>query len=147
MESKTRFQLCFRCNNDAQLFHHVEWLPGNVARRFEPDCHERVGWRVHVLHLRESSRVRLRELRRSQAADAQRCLSSGREPRHPGTLLIDVSSIILFNDKRIYKPHSRSQISPNDANLNGAILPFSRNKYLLAQIIRLAGYKSIGFFS
>lgn len=88
-----RFTFFFRCNNDAQLFHHVEWLPGDAARRFEPDCHERVGRRVHVLHLRESSRVRLRELRRPQAADAQRCLSSGREPRHPGTTLpIDVSS-------------------------------------------------------
>lgn len=113
---KSCFQLCFRCNNDAQLFHHVEWLPGNAARRFEPDCHERVGRRVHVLHLRESSRVRLRELRRSQTADAQRCLSSGREPRHPGTLPIDVSSMILFNVINAYKPHSRSQIFPNDAN-------------------------------
>lgn len=94
-------QLYFRCNNDAQLFHHVEWLPGNAARRFELDCHERVGRRVHVLHLRESSRVRLRELRRPQTADAQRCLSSGRESRHPGTLLTDVLSIILSDASRI----------------------------------------------
>lgn len=97
--NKTRCsQLYYRCNNDAQLFHHVEWLPGNAARRFELDCHERVGRRVHVLHLRESSRVRLRELRRPQTADAQRCLSSGREPRHPGTLLTDVLSIEFYSD-------------------------------------------------
>lgn len=89
------FQSYFRCNNDAQLFHHVEWLPGNAARRFELDCHERMGRRMHVLHLRESSRVRLCELRWSQTADAQRCLSSGRESRHPGTLLINIFSIIL----------------------------------------------------
>lgn len=74
-----------RCDDNAQLLHNVERFPVDVARRVEPDCHECVGRRVHVLHLRQSARVRLRELRRPETADAQRRLSSRRESRHPGT--------------------------------------------------------------
>lgn len=54
-----------RCDDDAQLLHDVERLPVDAARRVEPNCHERVGRRVYVLHLRQLARVRLRELRRS----------------------------------------------------------------------------------
>lgn len=53
-----------RCDDDAQLLHDVERFPLDAARRVELNCHERLGWRLYVLHLRQLARVRLRELRR-----------------------------------------------------------------------------------
>lgn len=75
---------CCRCDDDAQLFHDVERLPVDAAGRLEPDGHERLGRGVHVLHLRESPGVRVRQLRGQEATAPQRGLSPGRESRYPG---------------------------------------------------------------
>lgn len=52
-----------RCDDDAQLLHDIERFPLYAARRVKFNCHERVGRRVYVLHLRQFARIRLRELR------------------------------------------------------------------------------------
>jgi hypothetical protein len=56
-----------RCDNNAQLFHNLKRIPFNVAGGIEPDCHECVGWCVHVFHLRVLIRIRMCELRRKKA--------------------------------------------------------------------------------
>lgn len=61
---KQRETIVRRCDDDAQLLHDVERFPVDAARRVKLNCHERVGRRVYVLHLRQLARVRLRELRR-----------------------------------------------------------------------------------
>lgn len=54
----------FRCDNNAQFFHHFQRFPIDVARRVESDGDERLGRRLYVFHLREFTRICLRELRR-----------------------------------------------------------------------------------
>lgn len=73
-----------RRNNHAEFFHHLERFPQHTAGGFEPDGDERVGRRLHVLHLRVPARVRVRQLRRPEAAPAQRRLPAGRKSGHPG---------------------------------------------------------------
>nr|WBV79777.1 glutamate-gated chloride channel B [Thrips tabaci] len=71
-------------DDNAQLFHHFQRFPVDAARRVQPHGHERVGRRVHVLHLRVASRVCGRQLRGQEEAPAQRGVPPGGEPRHPG---------------------------------------------------------------
>lgn len=75
----------FRCNDNAQLFHNVERLSFDTTSRLKFDCHERMGRCVHVFHICEPPRVRVRQLRRTEATTSQRRLSSRRESRNPGT--------------------------------------------------------------
>lgn len=74
-----------RRHDHAEFFHHLERFPQHTAGGFEPDRDERVGRRLHVLHLRVPARVRVRQLRRPETAPAQRRLPAGRESGHPET--------------------------------------------------------------
>lgn len=76
-----------RRHNHAEFFHHLERFPQHTAGGFEPDGDERVGRRLHVLHLRVPARVCVRQLRRPETAPAQRRLPAGRKSGHPGRFL------------------------------------------------------------
>ena len=76
--------VCFRCDNNAQLFHNLKRIPFNVAGGIKPDCHECVGWCVHVFHLRVLIRIRMCELRRKKAAASQRRLPARGKSRDTG---------------------------------------------------------------
>lgn len=73
-----------RCDDHVEFFHHVQRFPKYTSGRVQFDGDERVGRSLHVLHLRVPPRVRLRQLRGSQAAAAQRRLPPGREPSDSG---------------------------------------------------------------
>lgn len=76
--------LPYRCNNDAQLFHDFEWFSIDSARGLQPDCDERVGRCLHVLHLRQPPGVRVCQLRGPETPPPQYSLQARREPRHAG---------------------------------------------------------------
>lgn len=73
-----------RCNNNAQFFHNLKWIPFHATCRIEPHRHECLGWSVHVFHLRVFVRVRVRELRGAKEAPPQRRVQAGGESRHAG---------------------------------------------------------------
>lgn len=84
--------MCFRCNNNAQFFHYVERFSLDPARGVEFDCHERVGRSLHVLHIRFSVRIRVRQLRRKKTSPTQRRLPPRGKSRHAGEITFRVHS-------------------------------------------------------
>lgn len=68
------FSIIFRRNNNAQFFHDVQRFPIDAPGGVQSDGDERLGRGVYVLYLRVLARVRLRQLRGTQKALAQRSL-------------------------------------------------------------------------
>lgn len=87
----------YRCNNNVEFFHDIERFSVDAAGGVEPDGDERVGRRVHVLHLRLAAGVRVRQLRGPQAAAAQRRLPARREPGHPGECPLFDAQLLSFS--------------------------------------------------
>lgn len=73
-----------RCNNNVEFFHNIKRLSVHPAGGVKSYSHERVGWGVHVFHLRIPTRVRVRKLRGQEKAFTQRGLQTRRESGHPG---------------------------------------------------------------
>lgn len=70
----------------AEFFHHIERFPEYLTSRFQSDGYERVGWCVHVLHLRIAAGVCLCQLCGKEASATQRRLPTRRESSHSGWL-------------------------------------------------------------
>lgn len=62
----------YRCNDDVELFHNIEWIQIDTASGLQFNSNERLGRGVHVFYIRVTPRVRVCELRRSEEASAQR---------------------------------------------------------------------------
>lgn len=73
-----------RCNDYVEFLHNVQRIPFNFASGVELNSYERLGWSVHVFHLRVATRVCVRELRGAQAASTQRGLPTGGKPGYTG---------------------------------------------------------------
>lgn len=73
-----------RCNDNAEFLHNVERVQIHAASRLQPDRHERLGRGLHVLYLRQSTRIRLRKLRGQEATFTQCRLQAGRKPGDSG---------------------------------------------------------------
>lgn len=81
-----------RRHDYVEFFHNLKRIPEHAAGCLQSDRHERVGRRLHVLHLRIASRVRVRQLRGQKAAAAQCCLSTRRESSDTGNYI----NIVVF---------------------------------------------------
>lgn len=68
------FSIIFRRNNNAQFFHDVQRFPIDAPGGVQSDGDERLGRGVYVLYIRVLAGVRLRQLRGTQKALAQRGL-------------------------------------------------------------------------
>lgn len=94
----------YRCNNNVEFFHNIEWVQIDTAGRVEPDGDERVGRRVHVFYLCVVTRVRVRQLRGEEATPTQCRLPTRGESGHTGEYsslplsisLHRTSSVLLF---------------------------------------------------
>lgn len=58
--------ILYRCDNNVEFFHYIEWFPKYSASGIEFNGYERLGRRMHVLHLRQFVGIRLGELRRTK---------------------------------------------------------------------------------
>lgn len=73
-----------RGHHDAQLFHHLQQFQIDSPCGVTPQCHEHVGQRVYVLHLRVAARVCFGQLRREEKTQAQYSLHARGERSHTG---------------------------------------------------------------
>lgn len=53
----------FRCNYNVEFFHYIERFPKYSASGIKFNSHERLGWRVYVLYIRQFIGVCVSKLR------------------------------------------------------------------------------------
>lgn len=91
----------FRCNDNAQLFHHFKRFSIYTASSLESDSNECVGRCLYVLHIRLPSRICMRQLRGKKKAVTQCSLQTRRESCYSGQYFHSTKN---YNNEKYFQP-------------------------------------------